>query len=303
MDLNQLKTFVTVAEEQHLTRAAERLFTSQPAVSAQLKALEETLGLTLFDRTPKGMRLTPAGERILAEAIKTLDAAQKILGEAQELKGEIFGELNIGIHTDFDFLKLAELVKQCNQRHPNIQLSFVNSMSTDIIADVRKGRHDSGFFFGPCKFADLHSSQLASVAMTIVGPIAWRSQIVDASLTDLANLPWVYTSERCPFFQHTGNFLAGTSLEPKKLVFVDSEDAIRTLVKQGLGIALLRRQDALAAQDQNWGVMWNGHVPPISLNLTIQRRRLKEPLIKAWTQLVRSRWADSELLDEVRETG
>ena len=59
MELYHLKTFVTVAEEQHLTRAAERLFTSQPAISAHIKALEEELRLTLFERTPKGMQLTP----------------------------------------------------------------------------------------------------------------------------------------------------------------------------------------------------------------------------------------------------
>ena len=61
MELYHLRTFVTVAEEGHLTRASERLFTSQPAVSAHIKALEEELGVTLFDRTPRGMQLTPAG--------------------------------------------------------------------------------------------------------------------------------------------------------------------------------------------------------------------------------------------------
>jgi len=63
MELYQLKTFVTVAEEGHLTRAAERLFTSQPAISAHIKSLEEELGVTLFHRTPKGMQLTTEGEK------------------------------------------------------------------------------------------------------------------------------------------------------------------------------------------------------------------------------------------------
>ena len=302
MDLNQLKTFVTVAEEQHLTRAAERLFTSQPAVSAQLKALEESLGLTLFDRTPKGMRLTPAGERILKEAQNTLLAAKKIVGEAQTIRGELFGDLNIGVHTDFEFLKLADLVKQCSQQHPHISLSFVSSMSTDIIADVRKGRHDSGFFFGPCKLADLNVHKLANVEMAILGPVSWKNSIDNASLHDLTKLPWIYTSERCPFFEHTRKFLSGTELDPQKLVFVDSEDAIRTLVKTGVGIALLRKQDAVSAQQQGWGAMWDGQVPPIALNLTMQSRRTQEPLIMAWTQLVKDYWSDQQAASEVRES-
>lgn len=61
MELYQLKTFTAVAEENHLTRAAERLNTSQPALSAHIKSLEAELGVTLFERTPKGMKLTPQG--------------------------------------------------------------------------------------------------------------------------------------------------------------------------------------------------------------------------------------------------
>ena len=68
MELHQLRTFVAVAEEGHLTRAAERMFVSQPAVSSHVKALEAELGVALFDRTPKGMRLTREGERLLGRA-------------------------------------------------------------------------------------------------------------------------------------------------------------------------------------------------------------------------------------------
>lgn len=290
MDLNQLKTFVAVAEEQHLTRAAERLFTSQPAVSAQLKALEETLGLALFDRTPKGMRLTPAGERLLTQARATLDAARQMINEAQALKGEVFGDLNVGIHTDFEFLKLAELVRRSREIHPGIQLTFINSMSTDIILDLRKGQHDVGFFFGPCKSADLQVTQLASVEMAVAGPAAWKNRIEKAGLAELAELPWVYTSERCPFYSHTSSLFAETGMDINKRVFVDSEDAIRNLVKTEVGIAVLRKQDAVQAEREGWGFVWEGEVSPISLNMAVPGRRMREPLIMAWTELVRECW-------------
>ena len=67
-DLDSLALFVRAAEMRNLTRAAERVFTSPPAVSAQLKALEDEFGVRLFERGPRGMTLTPAGERLLAEA-------------------------------------------------------------------------------------------------------------------------------------------------------------------------------------------------------------------------------------------
>jgi len=76
MDFNRLRSFVVVAETGHLTRAAEKLHISQPALSAQIRALEDELDLTLFERTSTGMTLTAAGKRLLA-------GADKILAEAQ----------------------------------------------------------------------------------------------------------------------------------------------------------------------------------------------------------------------------
>jgi DNA-binding transcriptional LysR family regulator len=75
MELYQLRSFVAVAEAAHLTRASEKLHVSQPAVSAQIKALEDELDLALFERTSSGMVLTSAGRRLLADAEKVLAAA------------------------------------------------------------------------------------------------------------------------------------------------------------------------------------------------------------------------------------
>src|SRR5258706_14330728 len=75
MELYQLRSFAAVAELGHLTRAAEKLHISQPALSAQIKALEDELGVALFERTPSGMTLTAAGQRLLTEASKFSRAA------------------------------------------------------------------------------------------------------------------------------------------------------------------------------------------------------------------------------------
>ena len=96
MELYQLRSFVAVAEAGHLTRAAEKLHVSQPAVSAQIKALEDELDLALFERTPSGMVLTAAGERLLADAEKVLAAAQAMRTEAKALKGEVAGKVREG---------------------------------------------------------------------------------------------------------------------------------------------------------------------------------------------------------------
>ena len=122
MEFYHLKTFVTVAEERHLTRAAERLFVSQPAISAHIKALEEELGLALFERTSKGMLPTAAGEALLARARRALAAVGEVGLHAQELRGEVIGAVRIGLNTDAGFLRLVELQSLLKARHPRLEI-------------------------------------------------------------------------------------------------------------------------------------------------------------------------------------
>lgn len=292
MDLNHLKTFVAVAEEGHLTRAAERLFTSQPAVSAQLKALEEALGVSLFDRTPKGMRLTAAGEQLLVKAKNILDSAGALLAEAKALQGDVIGELALGINSDCAFLKIPALLARLNERHPHIHLSLNNSMSPDILLDIRKGRLDGGYFFGRCTTADLHVLPLATIESSILAPVAWADKVENACLEDLAQLPWIYSSARCPFV-HIVEEMLGTSVASlTKVVYADNEDAIREFVKAGYGIAFLRADDAERAQKEGWGVRWQGETLPIKLSAAVQTQRQGEPIVKAWLNLLPMLWPD-----------
>ena len=100
MELYQLRSFVAVAELGHLTRAADKLHVSQPALSAQIKALEEELELELFERRSSGMMLTAAGKRLVGEAQKLLSAAQSLRNEARTIKGEVVGVARVGTLSD-----------------------------------------------------------------------------------------------------------------------------------------------------------------------------------------------------------
>ena len=91
MELYQLRSFATVAELGHLTRAADRLHVSQLALSAQIKALEDELGVPLFDRGPTGMTLTPAGKRLLPDALKVIADTEALRGAAASIKGAVAG--------------------------------------------------------------------------------------------------------------------------------------------------------------------------------------------------------------------
>ena len=94
--LKPLRAFCQVARLGSVSRAAEALFLSQPAVSAHIKAIEDALGLSLFDRTPKGMSLTADGQRLRAKAEQTIAAHQELMDEATRSKGRLAGKLRLG---------------------------------------------------------------------------------------------------------------------------------------------------------------------------------------------------------------
>ena len=106
MEFHQLRSFVAVAKHGKLATAADRLHTSQPSVSAHIKALEQELGLPLFIRTSRGMLLTEEGEKLLEKARYTLDCAQDLLLSAHMLRNDCSGDYLLGVNTDSRFLRI-----------------------------------------------------------------------------------------------------------------------------------------------------------------------------------------------------
>ena len=101
-----------VAELGHLTRAAERLHVSQPALSAQIKSLEDELDVVLFERSAAGMTLTKAGRDLLPAALDVLAAAQRLRGRAAEMQGALHGKLRLGTVADPELTRVARYFLQ-----------------------------------------------------------------------------------------------------------------------------------------------------------------------------------------------
>src|SRR5258705_2375805 len=129
MELYQLRSFAAVAELGHLTRAAEKLHISQPALSAQIKALEDELGVALFDRTPSGMVLTAAGQTLLPEASKVVMAARALSSHAKAFAGEVAGRATVGTLSDPEFLRLGGFFAQALERDPLVEIELRHAVS------------------------------------------------------------------------------------------------------------------------------------------------------------------------------
>lgn len=141
MELRQLEYFVAVAEEGNFTRAAARVHVAQPAVSAQIARLERELGLPLFDRTRRAVRLTAAGEAVLPHARAALAAVADARTAVEELGDLVRGAVRIGTVTAHN-VDMPALLAAFHAAHPAVEITLGTEDSDALIDGVQSGRLD-----------------------------------------------------------------------------------------------------------------------------------------------------------------
>jgi len=281
VEIYQLRTFVAVAEEAHLTRAAERLNTSQPAVSAHIKALEESLGTPLFHRTPKGMALTDEGQLLKESAQTILEATRAMELQAQRLRRELTGTLRIGLNSDPSGLKAAPFATWLKARHPGVHLSYHQSISGKILLDLKADVIDGGFYYGSCPHGEIAGLFLKEIDLVVAGPAPWADKIKGASWQAIASLPWVGFPPHCPYNEALTPLLRQGDTRPGPAMLSDNESTITTMVQSGLGLSIMLREDALKAQKEGSLVIWEGEQLALPLSFGYVKKRKKEPVIQA----------------------
>ena len=142
MELQQMRYVVAVAEERNFTRAAERCFVVQSALSHQIKALERELGVTLFARTNRRVELTSAGEAFLAAARVSLDAAERAVTDAAAAGGEIRGSLTIGLIPTVTTIDIPAALRRFRRAHPQVRIRLRGGGSDEFITAINDGRMD-----------------------------------------------------------------------------------------------------------------------------------------------------------------
>ncbi|MFD0291468.1 LysR family transcriptional regulator [Streptomyces sp. NPDC127118] len=145
MELRQLEHFVAVAEEQHFTRAAERLTVSQSGLSASVRALEHELRTPLFSRTTRSVRLTEAGHALLVEAERTLAGARAARDAVDAVRGLLRGTLSVGVEQCVPGVRLPRLLAAFHRKHPLMEIRLRQEGTTSLVDGVAGGRLDAAF--------------------------------------------------------------------------------------------------------------------------------------------------------------
>jgi DNA-binding transcriptional LysR family regulator len=148
MELRHLRYFVAVAEEQHFRHAAERLRVAQPALSRQIQSLEEEIGFKLFDRLPRGVKLSTAGKLFLEDARRILQQLDDATKRAKGVASGRSGTLRVGFVESISWHGVVpKSMRRFCQRQPDAELQVYSLRSADQLEAIRSGRLDAGFIF------------------------------------------------------------------------------------------------------------------------------------------------------------
>jgi DNA-binding transcriptional LysR family regulator len=290
VEIYQLRAFVTVAKIGHLTRAAEALHVTQPAVTGQIKALEEELGIALFDRRPGRIALTRAGERLLPEAEKVLAAAGSLLGQARELQGEVSGSLVIGTVGDPDLLRLGSLLGGLVAALPLLEIKTRSGDAEVLSEAVATSSLQASYYIGPSIPRDVNGLALQTLQFRVVAPFSFRERVLHAGWREIADMPWIGEPHGCHRQVLLRDLFSRQGLLPNMALESDDAAGPQSLVRAGLGLALLREDVAVPAAEREELVIWPHTRVAALLSFIYPKTAEHDPAIVATLSVLRTVW-------------
>lgn len=248
----RLQVFHAVAKQLSFTKAAEVLFMTQPAVTFQIKQLEEHFNTRLFDRGHGRIALTPAGELVLAYAERILNLSSEMDVRLAEMTGEIGGSLLVGASTTIAEFLLPRILGEFKSAHPNVRPRLVVGNSESIEVRVAEHTIDIGFIESPSHQPNLVTEPCCDDELQVICspkfPLAKFKELAPAQLADF---PYVSREPGSGTREFTDNYLrkAGISPDQMKLVMeMGSPLAVNGVVETGLGFAIASVSSVRKAQ-------------------------------------------------------
>ncbi|MGL5455740.1 MAG: LysR family transcriptional regulator [Citrobacter telavivensis] len=241
LDIRLLRYFAVVAEENNMSRAAQRLFMSQPPLSRHIRQLEERLGVTLFVRHTKGLTLTNEGLRVLEIVRPLLELQDKTWAALSQLAPNDVQSLRLGLTTAFEQGVFAGLETQMNTRVETLRL--VRQGSPDLVRQVRRGKLDAAVVALPLESVGLAVTSLdwhepLIAALPAIWPEAGRESLLLAELNHRP-LFW-FSRERNPaFFDATRERFQRVGYAPTCLEEPLEHDVLLARIAHGDGLSLL----------------------------------------------------------------
>jgi LysR family transcriptional regulator, transcription activator of glutamate synthase operon len=292
MDLRQLRYLVALAEELNFTRAAANQHVAQPALSQQIRRLEDELGLALVERTTRRVALTEAGELLVVRARRILTELESAQTELQGLRGMYTGHVNIGAMHTMGPVDLSLALALFHERHPGVGLTVREQTSEEMAEMLRVDELDLAFL-SVTERVESHGlglHQLLVEELVAVLPhehrLGSRSRV---RMVELAGEPFISYRQGSRLRELLIAAGRHAGYEPRVALESNESQRIRRLVARGLGVAILPRSDA------------EGPGAEVCV-ATLTEPALTRDITLAWREGRRHAPAAAEFLDLSRDT-
>jgi DNA-binding transcriptional LysR family regulator len=237
----QLQAFVTVAREGSVSRAAEELFVTQPALTARLQGLERDLNASLFMRTSRGMRLSEAGHAFLPYAVRALETVADGRRQVDALERGGAGQLALGAAPAVSTYVLPLVLKRFATTHPRIAVSVRTGHSEEVLALVLGEQVDVGLVRA-LRHPDIESTLLYEDRLVlVVTPDHAFSSVKNIEMDALRQEQLILFDRTSSYYELTSALFRRAGISPVGVMELDNIEAAKKMVQQGFGIALLPR--------------------------------------------------------------
>jgi DNA-binding transcriptional LysR family regulator len=236
MGIRELKTFVAVVERGSLSAAAETLYLSVPAVSAQIANLEQRLGAVLFDRTRKPARVTSAGQALVAKAREVLVLYEQI-GESLADRSDLAGRFVLGSIPTALSSVIPKALLALRSAHPRMQVRVHHGLSPTFAELLRHGEIDAAIISEPrAALPDVQWEPFAQEPVLVIAPREARGRSDEALLREY---PYIRFNRHFWVSQVIDEALASRRIALRESMELDSLEAIALMVRHGLGVSII----------------------------------------------------------------
>ncbi len=285
MNLRDLRYLVSLAEHRHFGRAAAACFVSQPTLSTQLRKLEEELGVTLIERSPRKIMLTRTGEDIAARARSIVRDVDQLKDAARMTHDPETGSIRLGLFPTLGPYLLPHAVARLRARFPSLELLLVEEKSDELLSRLRDGRLDAALLALPVHDAQMHVENLFEEPFVVVVPRghanARRQSLKVADLRDESLL--LLEEGHCLRDQALG--VCDTAGAAERVGFrATSLETLRQMVAAGVGSTLLPQLAVSAPVPRSDAVVvlpFEGRGPSRSIGMLWRRTSALDTLLRA----------------------
>jgi len=242
MDLRRLRTFVTVAEQGSVSKAALRLHITQPALSRQIRHLQQELGLRLFDRVGRGLALTPEGEQLLGHCRDLLGQASSLSERAQLLRRGDAGVLKVAASPVQIEAVLSTFLHRYAERYPNVQTKVIEAVGPDILAMLERGEIHLGILLEAVQADDRRFGRCPVPPIELVAACQPSFRLKHGStidVRDLASFPLLLLDSGFAVRKTFDAACRLVRLKPDILIESRAPSNLLALAEAGHGVAII----------------------------------------------------------------